>query len=299
LLTDLTTAGDLTVPAESPPSNKREREDSDNESPQPSSPPTPAHYQRRSASIGSPPHPPIQKARASDISPRPAPFTSLRNAAPVSLPSQVPATAVKQEAQPYVFGHSVAPAPPSKTGTAMVIPQPYSGSYMPLGGSSGLGITTQAFQSSSASQPAVASFGSNTSPISVSGATGLPSSPPGIKNAMLATYGFSASTPPSAPASVSSNASSPQSGFQPSNDFGTSTGTVGASGGVVDMQGMEMEFGGYGVPMADKEAALRHFAPAISEDGQIGVDRDTMMMWSAMPLTLECVSTLYISPFFI
>jgi hypothetical protein len=98
---------------------------------------------------------------------------------------------------------------------------------------------------------------------------------------------------------VSSNASSPQSGFQPSNDFGTSTGTVGASGGVVDMQGMEMEFGGYGVPMADKEAALRHFAPAISEDGQIGVDRDTMMMWSAMPLTLECVSTLYISPFFI
>jgi hypothetical protein len=24
------------------------------------------------------------------------------------------------------------------------------------------------------------------------------------------------------------------------------------------MQGMEMEFGGYGVPMADKEAALRY-----------------------------------------
>jgi hypothetical protein len=104
---------------------------------------------------------------------------------------------------------------------------------------------------------------------------------------MLATYGFSTSTPPSAPASVSSNASSPQSGFQPSNDFGTNTSTVGASGGVFDMQGMEMEFGGYGVPMADKEAMLRHFAPAISQDGQIGVDRDTMMMWSAMPSTLE------------
>lgn len=57
------------------------------------------------------------------------------------------------------------------------------------------------------------------------------------------------------------------------------------------MQGMEMEFGGYGVPMADKEAMLRHFAPTISQDGQIGVDRDTMMMWSAMPSTLECVST--------
>jgi hypothetical protein len=116
---------------------------------------------------------------------------------------------------------------------------------------------------------------------------------------MLATYGFSTSTPPSAPASVSSNASSPQSGFQPSNDFGTNTSTVGASGGVFDMQGMEMEFGGYGVPMADKEAMLRHFAPAISQDGQIGVDRDTMMMWSAMPSTLECVSTLHIFPFFI
>jgi hypothetical protein len=65
------------------------------------------------------------------------------------------------------------------------------------------------------------------------------------------------------------------------------------------MQGMEMEFGGYGVPMADKEAMLRHFAPAISQDGQIGVDQDTMMMWSAMPSTLECVSTLHIFPFFL
>ena len=161
---------------------------------------------------------------------------------------------------------------------------------MPLGGSSGLGMTTQSFQSSPASSAAAASFGS---PLSVSGTAGLPS-PTGINNPMLATYGFSAPTPPSAPASVSSNAGSPQSGFQPSNDFGT---TVGASGGVFDMQGMEMEFGGYGVPMADKEAMLRHFAPTISQDGQIGVDRDTMMMWSAMPSTLECV--LYFSPFFI
>jgi len=115
---------------------------------------------------------------------------------------------------------------------------------------------------------------------------------------MLASYGFSAaSTPPSASASVSSNADSPQSGYQPSNEFGTSISTVGAGGGVFDMQGMEMGFGGYGVPMADKEAMLRHFAPAISQDGQIGVDRDTMMMWSAIPSSLECVSTLYLSPF--
>jgi hypothetical protein len=53
--------------------------------------------------------------------------------------------------------------------------------------------------------------------------------------------------------------------------------------------GMGMEFGGYGVPVVDKEAMLRHFAPAMSQDGQIGVDRDTMMMWSTMPSTLECV----------
>ena len=49
--------------------------------------------------------------------------------------------------------------------------------------------------------------------------------------------------------------------------------------------------------MADKEAMLRPFAPTISQDGQIGVDRDTMMMGSAMPSTLGCV--LHVSPFFI
>jgi hypothetical protein len=131
-------------------------------------------------------------------------------------------------------------------------------------------------------------YNSNTGTPPLSAGAGGAQSPPGINNAMPATsglYGFSASTPAS---TLSSNAGSPQSGFQPSTDFGTSI--VGASGGVFDMQGMEMEFGGYGVPMADKEAMLRHFAPAISQDGQIGVDRDTMMMWSAMPSTLECVS---------
>jgi hypothetical protein len=63
------------------------------------------------------------------------------------------------------------------------------------------------------------------------------------------------------------------------------------------MQGMEVEFGGYGVLMADKEAMLRPFAPTISQDGQIGVDRDTMMMGSEMPSILGCV--LHVSPFFI
>jgi hypothetical protein len=128
---------------------------------------------------------------------------------------------------------------------------------------------------------------------------------------MLATnglYNFSASTPPSASPSISSGSSPPpppaQSGFHhPSHDFGI---TGGGGGGVFEghqsgmgmgvgvgtgvEMGMEMEFGGYGVPVADKEAMLRHFAPAMLQDGQIGVDRDTMMMWSTMPSTLECVS---------
>ena len=60
------------------------------------------------------------------------------------------------------------------------------------------------------------------------------------------------------------------------------------------MQSLEMEFDGYAVPMADKEAMLRHFAPTISQDGQIGVDRDMMMMWPAMPSTLECVHISFI-----
>jgi hypothetical protein len=63
------------------------------------------------------------------------------------------------------------------------------------------------------------------------------------------------------------------------------------------MQGTNMEYGGYDVPVADKEAMLRNFAPAMLQDGQIGVDRDTMMMWSAMPSTLECVS-IYLYPSF-
>jgi len=53
------------------------------------------------------------------------------------------------------------------------------------------------------------------------------------------------------------------------------------------MSGMDMEFGGYDVPTADKEAMLRQFAPALLQDGQIGVDRDTMMMWTTMPSTYE------------
>ena len=320
LLADLTTAGDFTVPAESPPSNKRERDDSDNESQQPSTPLTQTDRPRRSASMGSPQYAPIRKAQSSDIAPlRTSARPGAEFASPVPLPPHVVAATLKREVQPNVYSQPVPPTPPNKIGS-MFMAQSYGGSYLPLGGSSGLGQATPGLQSSApASQPAVASFGSNSSLPSVSGTAGLSAMPSvynnnnnrtpplsagaggaplsaGLNNVMPATsglYSYSAtSTPTSTHASISSSASSPQSGFQPSHDFGTSNN--GAGGGVFDIQGMDMEFGGYGVPMADKEAMLRQFAPAISQDGQIGVDRDTMMMWTAMPATLECVS-IYVS----
>ena len=51
-----------------------------------------------------------------------------------------------------------------------------------------------------------------------------------------------------------------------------------------------MGFDGYSVPMADKEARLRHFAPVLLQDGQICVVRDTIMMWLEMSATFEYVS---------
>jgi hypothetical protein len=107
-----------------------------------------------------------------------------------------------------------------------------------------------------------------------------------LKNGGLYDLTASATTPVSASASSSS---SPQTGFRrPSADFRAGDGPE-----AFDMTGMEMAFGGYGVPPADKEAMLRNFAPLLLQDGQIGVDRDTMMMWSTMPSTYECVLSLY------
>jgi len=100
------------------------------------------------------------------------------------------------------------------------------------------------------------------------------------KNSGLYDPTASVTTPVSV--SASSSSSSPRTGFRPGADFGGGDATE-----AFDMTGMEMEFGGYGVPPADKEAMLRHFAPLLLQDGQIGVDRDTMMMWSTMPSTYE------------
>ncbi|KAH9992244.1 fungal-specific transcription factor domain-containing protein [Russula compacta] len=311
LLTDLSAAGDLAVPADSPPSNKREREDSDDESTQPSPVPqaqTPQWH--GSASMRPAPQPPVLETQA-DLSP---PHTfSWPSAEFISPPTAMPPSshvhdpAVNHEVGARVFGHPVSPAPPKKV-ASMLVTQPYSSSYQPLGGSSGLGRMTPVNRSpvpvsphaaesfgttAPAPLPGTAAFstppsiyGSNNRMVPLSArAGGAP--PPGI-NMMLGPtgpYDFATSTPPLASASISSSSSSPQSSFHPNTDF-NSTG-AGAGGVPFDMNGMEMEFGGYGVPTADKEAMLRHFAPVLLQDGQIGVDRDTMMMWSTMPSGYE------------
>jgi hypothetical protein len=76
-------------------------------------------------------------------------------------------------------------------------------------------------------------------------------------------------------------------------DFGPAAG--GAGDGLFETTPGVMESGGCGVPVpvAYKEAMLRHFAPVLQDDGQIGVDQDTMMMWSTMPSTYECVFLLF------
>jgi hypothetical protein len=62
-----------------------------------------------------------------------------------------------------------------------------------------------------------------------------------------------------------------------------------------DMQGMEMEFGGYGVPIADKEAMLRHFAPAISQDWRWSGHDDDVVRDAVNPRV--CIHPLHISLF--
>ncbi|KAH9055007.1 fungal-specific transcription factor domain-containing protein [Lactarius vividus] len=285
LLTDLTTAGNLTVPAASPPSNKREREDSDDESrqsvvtpfqhPHPSSPVTPSAY-------------PEVLSVSADISQHRA-STQLSSAAP---PPSTPMSSTLVSAIPSDMFRAPSRAPPSAR-EKLLLPKPYQGGYVPLGGSSGLG-TTAAIEPTTLAPPPPArvhtSFGTS-SPLSA--ATGFATAPvmSGNSNGMSASeigmilgsgglYDMSASTSASTSATTPN---SPQNGFHTAADFRYLPGT-GIGGGAYDLRGME--FGGYGVPMADKEAMLRHFAPVL-QDGQIGVDQDTMMMWSTMPSTYE------------
>ncbi|KAI0248861.1 hypothetical protein BJV78DRAFT_1363240 [Lactifluus subvellereus] len=288
LITDLSAAGDLTIPAASPPSNKRELQ-------QP----------QRLMSLASTPYQPVSTAQDDSSSRHTsihlgAEFVSHPVATPVS--ALVPSGVLQSESTPGTFGPSVHSVP-SNNVAPMLLPRPYSGSYRPLGGSSGLGRAVPAIElPTSAPAPATATFGSTAS-LSGTAAFAAPptmhgngqrtltlTSGPGgalspgmgmvLKNSGMYDLTASATTPVSA--SASSSSGSPQTGFRPSADFGAGDATE-----VFDTTGMEMEFGGYGVPPADKEAMLRHFAPVLLQDGQIGVDRDTVMMWSTMPSTYE------------
>jgi hypothetical protein len=297
VLTDLSAASELTVPADSPPSNKRDREDEDDEDSRSS--PTPHDvqiYPHRPASQGSSLYLPVSTAQADSSAPRThtvsvTEFTPLRTAA------------VNQEVQPNMPGHSIPPTPTNQV-ASMLAPKPYGGCYVPLYGSSGLGRMTSAISSTTpAAVPPASPFGPSPS---LSGSSSFSRPPTMYENrrrmlplsarvgaaqpsGILASNGLhdpATLAPPSAPASISSSSTSPHCGFQPSTDFGTSAG----GDGVLDVSAMEMGFGGYSVPTADKEAMVRQFAPVLLQDWQIGVDRDTMMMWSEMPATYECVS---------
>jgi hypothetical protein len=311
MLADLSAAGELTIPATSPPSNKREREDSDNEVQQsPSTSQTRDQQPQHPVSMASTPYPPISTTHA-DTPPHRisthtgAEFASCPPTAPVS--SLVPPAVLQAEVTPDTFSPPVHSARSNKV-VSMLLPWPHSGSYFPLGGSSGLGRPAPAIElPTSVPVSTAASFGITTSlsgtaafakPSTMHGhgngmmpLTTGPGAPPGM-SMMLDSSGLydftaSASTPPSVSASSSS---SPHTGFRPSADF-----SAGDANEIFDMTGTEMEFGGYGVPPADKEAMMRHFAPLLLQDGQIGVDRDTMMMWSTMPSTYECDFSLSLS----
>ncbi|KAI0298020.1 fungal-specific transcription factor domain-containing protein [Multifurca ochricompacta] len=336
LLMDLTTAGNLSIPAESPPSNKREREDSDDDvkqSPATSQSQIQQHPQR-SASITSATYPPIIQNMQVDISPlrRSSTQSTQEYAAPAqttSISSLDGAVPLQPEAPPAeMFGtHPSSMVSTSRSTRKLVpvlVPQPYRGSYMPLGGSSGLGRagpvterpkaaagsappgpfgSTQplSISTSFTSSPRLYSNGSGPVSLSAGGGGGggatLPSEMDARQLYDLSTStstsrtvsaSASASTPASAGGEApgsSSSSSSPQSGFQPSAEFGG--GGSGSGALTFDMSGMDMEFGGYGVPTADKETMLRHFSTSILQDGQIGVDPQTMMMWSTMPSTYE------------
>ncbi|KAN0130569.1 Fungal specific transcription factor domain containing protein [Lactarius tabidus] len=276
LLSDLTIAGNFEVPAASPASssNKREREDSDNESQKSAViPPSPNHLAQRSSPLSSSAYPEMRRASL-----------QISNTAPPALPISSSALA---PAMPSDMYHAPPrPTPPPAPKESLLLPKPYQGSYIPLGGSSGLGAVESTSPPSSARVPkCVSPFGASSS------TTGFASPPPKFANdnAMPTSSELNINmgrrqvydTTPNSP---------PQQQAPPPPPNGSYTATSAEfSPGVFDMgaSGAGMEFGGYGgVPVAYKEAMRRQFEPVL-QDGQIGVDQDTMMMWSTMPTTYE------------
>ena len=276
LLSDLTTAGNFEVPAASPPSNKREREEEDDESQQSVViPPSPIQRQQRSSPMNSSAYPELSNL-SGDSFPRRA---SMQITATAPTPASSLSSSALASAIPSDMSHSSSPYPPPCAKDTSLLPKPYQGSYIPLGGSSGLGSAVPIEPTSPPRVPtSVASFG-RSSPLSP---TARFASPPTIASDLSMGLGYDMSRSTSASTSATTP-NSPLNGPYPAMDFGAVDGVFETPAG-----------GGYGepVPVAYKEAMLRHFAPVLQDDGQIGVDQDTMMMWSTMPSTYECVFSL-------
>ncbi len=207
LLIDLTTAGNLPIPAASPPSNKREREDSDDES------------QKSSVTlVSTSPVPYLEvPSTSADILPH---RTSVPPAVLMSSPSTL-ASAMPSD----MFHAQSRPLPPSPNEIS------YQVNYVPLGGSSGLGKTggirpsTTAVASAPTARPptSTASYGglsplSNATSFAMSGNGANETFPPvptsSASMAMAlgggALYDTSASIPTSASTTVPN---SPQHGY--------------------------------------------------------------------------------------
>ena len=292
LISGLTIAGNFEVPAASPAasSNKREREDSDDESQKSAAPPQSPNQRNQQQQ---------QQQRSSPLNAASVyPSVTTDSSFPRRASMQISATsssalATAMPSDMYHHHHHTPPPPPPppppaatpKENLNRLLPKPYQNSYIPLGGSSGLGAALEPTTPPSVS---MAPFRNSSSPAT----TGTGYSSPSIttrsptENMMLTSdmargQLYDMSTP--------NSPLQPPPPPPPTADFMF---TAGAGGG----GGPGMEFGGGygggsgsgGVPVAYKEAMRRQFAPVL-QDGQIGVDQDTMMMWSTMPTTYECV----------
>ena len=191
----------------------------------------------------------------------------------------------------YHHHHTPPPPPPPlppaaapKENLNRLLPKPYQNSYIPLGGSSGLGAALEPTTPPSVS---MAPFRNSSSPAT----TGTGYSSPSIttrsptENMMLTSdmargQLYDMSTP--------NSPLQPPPPPPPTADFMFTAGTGGGGAGMEFGGGYGGGGGSGGVPVAYKEAMRRQFAPVL-QDGQIGVDQDTMMMWSTMPTTYECV----------
>ena len=285
LLSGLTIAGNFEVPAASPASssNKREREDSDDES-QKSAVVAPQSPNQRNQQ---------QQQRSSPLNVAPAyPTVTTDSNFPRRASMQISATSSSSSAlapgmPSDMYHHHHTPPPPRqpppppaapKENLNTLLPKPYQNSYIPLGGSSGLGAAVE---------PTTPPYRTSSSPATTTTTTTGYTSPRSPTENMMLTSDIARGQ------LYDMSTTTPNSPLQPPPPPPTAVDFMFTGTGTGGGPGMEFGGGGYGgggggMPVAYKEAMRRQFAPVL-QDGQIGVDQDTMMMWSTMPTTYECV----------